>query len=185
MLQHLAKSVMGRKKRPRPMVRLLSLVCWWAVVARDAVEAHQHGRSRSSAAAFTHDAGATAAAAAAVRLRLGSTSTSRSSGAFARRPHLGSPLLQQQHQQREQRESQRLLRRGRNGVSRGQCLMGVAGLTSYVNKNLKGAVAMEDLREVSSGVVSGELQSMRTALWVACIFLPFCEACVLVRLQDS
>lgn len=28
--------------------------------------------------------------------------------------------------------------------------MGVAGLTSYVNQNLRGAVAMEDLREVSS-----------------------------------
>ncbi len=26
--------------------------------------------------------------------------------------------------------------------------MGVAGLTSYVNNNLRGAVAMEDLREV-------------------------------------
>lgn len=28
--------------------------------------------------------------------------------------------------------------------------MGVAGLTGYVNKNLKGAVAMEDLRRVRS-----------------------------------
>lgn len=139
---------MGRKKRPRPIDGLAYLVWWWAVVAGDSAEAHQHGRPRSSvnAAFAVNAAGATAAG----RLRLGSTrnraSATGGSGAFSRRPHLGSPLLQQRQ---EQRESRCLLRRGRNGVSRGQCLMGVAGLTSYVNNNLRGAVAMEDLREVS------------------------------------
>ena len=34
--------------------------------------------------------------------------------------------------------------------------MGVAGLTSYVNNNLKGAVAMEDLREVRAGRTVGK-----------------------------
>lgn len=145
---------MGLKQRPRPIVRLAHLVCWWAVVASGAVEAHQHGRSRSSAAAaaFAVNAGATAA----VRLRFGSTS--RNSGALSRRPHLGAPLLQQ-------RDTQRLLRRGRHG---GQCLMGVSGLTSYVNKNLRGAVAMEDLREVSSAWVVDNFRAhaQLCGLWV-------------------
>ena len=168
---------MGRKKRPRPIVRLSHLVCWWAAVARDAVEAHQHGRSRSSAAtaAFAANAGATA-----VRLRLGSASASRSRGAFARLPHLESPLLQHQQHQQRRLESQRLLRRARNGVSRGQCLMGVAGLTSYVNNNLRGAVAMEDLREVSTAWAVGRVRNTRAALWAACRMLPVCEVCVCV-----
>lgn len=135
---------MGRKKRPKTILRWSHLVCWLAAVARDAVEAHQHGRSRSSAAAF-------AANAAAPGVRLGRTSTSKHSGAFSRGPHLGAPLLLQQ----QQRDSQKLLRRGQNGVSRGQCLMGVAGLTGYIDQNFRGAVAMEDLREVSSAWVMG------------------------------
>ncbi|CAM9887853.1 unnamed protein product, partial [Ectocarpus sp. 13 AM-2016] len=39
--------------------------------------------------------------------------------------------------------------------SRGQCLMGVAGLTGYINKNLRGAVAMEDLREGDTLAIDG------------------------------
>lgn len=51
--------------------------------------------------------------------------------------------------------------------------MGVAGLTSYVNNNLRGAVAMEDLREVRSGVRNGELENIYATPWFACKILPF------------
>lgn len=49
--------------------------------------------------------------------------------------------------------------------------MGVAGLTSYVNNNLRGAVAMEDLREVSSAWVVEGVESVRTALRAVCKIL--------------
>lgn len=158
------------KKGLRSSVGLLHLFCWWrhasAAVAGGVVaaQAHQHlGRSRSSAApaataAFAGNAGSTAA----VKLRLGGTCSSGSGsstttiGSIWRKPYFGASLQQQQqqHQCGQQRANQKVLGRGRHGGDgsrgRGQCLMGVAGLTSYVNNNLKGAVAMEDLRKVRS-----------------------------------
>ena len=41
-----------------------------------------------------------------------------------------------------------LRRRNSGGHRRGQCLMGVKGLTSYVDQNLRAAAPIEHLREV-------------------------------------
>ncbi|CAM9806042.1 unnamed protein product, partial [Pylaiella littoralis] len=158
------------KGRLRLSVGLLYLLCWWrytsATVAGGVVAApgHQHlGRSRSSAAAAAASAAAFAVntgATAAVKLRLGGTcssSSSCSSGIIGRIPYFGASLLQQQHRRQQQRRNQGVLGRGCEGGSRGrgQCLMGVAGLTGYVNNNLKGAVAMEDLRKGDTLAIDG------------------------------
>lgn len=108
------------------------------------------GAAAAAAAAHGRSAVAAYSAAKAVRLRLGSgrsssccSSSRRSCGAevggIGSRARFGTPPPPLP-------QPATLL--GRPARRRGQCLMGVAGLTGYINKNLKGAVAMEDLREV-------------------------------------
>lgn len=89
------------------------------------------------------------------RINSGSVAFSQGSAVLGSRgvgrTRLGSLQTEQAKQAVLQRPS--LRRRHREDHRKGQCLMGVKGLTSYVDQNLRAAAPIEHLREVRARVL--------------------------------
>lgn len=125
---------MGWKRKLGSSLALLHLGCRWqpapaAVIGSKSSDQVRGGpRINSSSAAFSQS-----------RAVLGSRGGGRTKlgGLPAKQAVLQRPSLRRRH---------------REGHRRGQCLMGVKGLTSYVDQNLRAAAPIEHLREVRTRV---------------------------------
>lgn len=125
---------MGWKRRLGSSLALLHLGCRWqpapaaAIGSKSSDQVRGGPRINSSSAAFSQS-----------RAVLGSRGGGRTKlgGLPAKQAVLQRPSLRRRH---------------REGHRRGQCLMGVKGLTSYVDQNLRAAAPIEHLREVRTRV---------------------------------